>query len=1159
MSRHATREIELSIRDYSKGIVSGISERGIKKVNFLSGADNLYGRPYRGLRMRPGSRDLSSAILSDQPHSLLGFYATGGNKLFVGAANKILEITDDSYDLQTLPATPASSDIWTHTNLDAALIATQRGGSLTPLMYDGAWKELKLPKPALAVTFGADTNTGGLVDVGTHYYRVRWRYLRGSSLVGPVSAAHVIVAPNQTVHITANLVPPTPRSDYIGWTLERTKVNSDGSNGPWWFLADGTAATYDDLKPDSQLGYQADEGLHGEPLHFDGVTNFAGRLWGWNASILYASQAADGDLEATGIANFDADLTYPITKDDGDVIQVCLVAIDELVILKRRSLHVISGVDPDSFVLTSVVLADPSRGSEAGCGGPRAACVIGGTVYFWGESGGLFTYSRGSVKPAGWIEMGRYLDELNTAALDQLLLINHQGNYMLAWYPRGASIVSRDQVMYDARLKQWWHWKGWAARDAIELKSGLFGNASMAIADPTNRATFGAIANLTPISGPGIQAASVVAGAVLLGASSLTMSKTALITAQNVALVIGGTAIGRCNTTSGSAVVTISEYHCWAPFDSFQDEKSASGFTGSIPGDTSTVPAEVVFAFAGRAPAQQAQVYAHGLSVLGASLWPAGSTLVSVNGALAAIESVTIADGLGGFIVVWNDARSGTGDIYAQRYNASGVALWAAGGVAVNASALAQSLPQAIPDGSGGAIICWQDNRSGTSKIFAQRISAAGFLQWTPSGVAVATTAGAQTTPKMCSDLTGGAIICWQDAAFTGPGVQRIVGLDGSPLWTAAGVSMGGGATGINPLICSDGATGCIVVWQNRFIRGIIGPGTFAWPLIDLGINPVYAHLCSDGAGGAYLAYYDGQARVRRVTSGGAFAWAATNLSGGSTNGTSPQVMTDGSFGAIVVWHDLFSGQHCIRAQRVNSAGAAQWNAGAAVTVATNGPSSGTSTGPAAVSDGIGGAFIGWYVDTGASVFDAVAQRIDGDGNSLWGASAVVMKSAAVNNLSTNFYMAAAVSFTTVGSSSVATPTTGGAPVLVAQETPWLDGGLPDDWKALDRISMTAEGDLTAISIVVTTDPPGADTALTLRTVGQGADWAADSGSNPNDLEWDVGDWASDAPTTVAAGVRPGTIARRFKFTATAQPSGDHRPTGLEAIAVLLPDKEYNR
>ena len=579
MPRHATQEIAIAIHDFSRGIVSGISERGIRNVNWAAAADNYYGRPYRGIRVRPGSRDLSAAILSDQPHSLMGFYSGGGNKLFVAAAAKLFEVTSSAYTPQTLPGShPSSSDIFTHTNLDGVLVATQRGGALTPLMYNGAWEELKLPKPTDAIGFAADTAGTG-VDVGTHYYRIRWRFAKGSSLVGPVSAGRTVAINFQTVNINAGLTAST-RGDYIGWTLERTKVNGTIA-GPFWFVKDGTGTTTSDVTADASLGYLADEGLHGEPPHVDGITSFTNRLWGWAGSTLYASQAAFGDLEATGIANFDADLTYQVAKDDGDTIQVCVAVGDELLILKKRSVHALSGVDPESYVLTSVVYADPARGSEAGCGGPRAACVIGGVAYFWGESGGLFTYSRGAVKPAGWIEMGRYFDELNAGALDNLLLVNHQGNYVLAWYPKAAVNEAQDQIVRDARLSQWWHWKGWAARDAIELKSGILGGASLAFCDPRNRDSFPAIANGATIAGSGVPGGTTVSGAVSEGATTLTMSANATATAQNVQLTIAGVATPHCNTTNLSPTVTISEYHCWAGFDSFRDEKDSTGTGGT--------------------------------------------------------------------------------------------------------------------------------------------------------------------------------------------------------------------------------------------------------------------------------------------------------------------------------------------------------------------------------------------------------------------------------------------------------------------------------------------------------------------------------------------------------------------------------------------------
>ncbi len=68
--------------------------------------------------------------------------------------------------------------------------------------------------------------------------------------------------------------------------------------------------------------------------------------------------------------------------------------------------------------------------------------------------------------------------------------------------------------------------------------------------------------------------------------------------------------------------------------------------------------------------------------------------------------------------------------------------------------------PQIISDGSGGAIIVW-DNNGGW--IFAQRINADGESQWgEPKRVCDDT--GTQSKPQLVSDGDGGAIVSWIDA-----------------------------------------------------------------------------------------------------------------------------------------------------------------------------------------------------------------------------------------------------------------------------------------------------------------------------------------------------------------------------------------------------------
>jgi len=114
-------------------------------------------------------------------------------------------------------------------------------------------------------------------------------------------------------------------------------------------------------------------------------------------------------------------------------------------------------------------------------------------------------------------------------------------------------------------------------------------------------------------------------------------------------------------------------------------------------------------------------------------------------------------------------------------------ALWPANGAPVCIATNAQLAPVIVSDGAGGAIITWYDRRTGSYDIYAQRVDAAGVPQWTPDGVAVSTIAGDDFTPRIASDGGGGAIIAWQDlrTGYDNDIYAQRVNAAGVPQWTA--------------------------------------------------------------------------------------------------------------------------------------------------------------------------------------------------------------------------------------------------------------------------------------------------------------------------------------------------------------------------------------
>jgi len=113
--------------------------------------------------------------------------------------------------------------------------------------------------------------------------------------------------------------------------------------------------------------------------------------------------------------------------------------------------------------------------------------------------------------------------------------------------------------------------------------------------------------------------------------------------------------------------------------------------------------------------------------------------------------------------------RSGISlDLYAQRINSDGITLWDANGTLVCDDVADQDKPRICNDGSGGAIISWEDKRNGVSPwfytdIFAQRINSTGSTQWLANGIEICLASDRQLYPRICSDGLGGAFIAWAD------------------------------------------------------------------------------------------------------------------------------------------------------------------------------------------------------------------------------------------------------------------------------------------------------------------------------------------------------------------------------------------------------------
>lgn len=282
------------------------------------------------------------------------------------------------------------------------------------------------------------------------------------------------------------------------------------------------------------------------------------------------------------------------------------------------------------------------------------------------------------------------------------------------------------------------------------------------------------------------------------------------------------------------------------------------------------------------------------------------------------LRSTSTKDGTGGALIFWEDDRISHGitDIYGQRTAASGSRMWGSNGTPlVNALNIYDELtsqrnPKVISDGSGGAIFTWEDNRFLQADIFAQRVDISGEVKWQENGIPISTS-------------------CWT----TGPPCTNHKH---------------------NPQIISDGVGGGIITWYE--IR--------------------------DG--------YNFSIWAQRVNADGAVLWEKDGIPivMGKFHADFPKIVSDGSNGAIIVWQDgrnvTYDGTYRIYAQHIDSKGIIQWAVNG-IEISPGIASRGLD-GHSVIADAFGGSIISWVDGRKQDSNDAdiYAQRINGNGQVQW-------------------------------------------------------------------------------------------------------------------------------------------------------------------------------
>ncbi|HTP79120.1 MAG TPA: T9SS type A sorting domain-containing protein [Bacteroidota bacterium] len=269
----------------------------------------------------------------------------------------------------------------------------------------------------------------------------------------------------------------------------------------------------------------------------------------------------------------------------------------------------------------------------------------------------------------------------------------------------------------------------------------------------------------------------------------------------------------------------------------------------------------------------------------------------------------------------------------------------------------------------------------------------------------VAGASGEEYTGTIVSDGSGGAIVVWTEYTYDSAGdlyAQRI-DASGNVKWASTGVPVANAPGGQYAVAAtSDGAGGAVVTWEDPrdgrgdiYAQRIDQNGNLKWAEGGVGIEVGDAtafvkspQIISDGSGGAIIAWLDDPSGdgahpdifAQRVDSAGEALWDWVDWPiTWAGDAQAPTLASDGAGGAIVTWSDSRSDVGDIYAQRVNSGGIWQWSGGGIPIC--NAPDQQFS--PVIISDGAGGAIVTWNDSRGGD-FAIYAQRVDGGGNAQW-------------------------------------------------------------------------------------------------------------------------------------------------------------------------------
>ncbi len=300
----------------------------------------------------------------------------------------------------------------------------------------------------------------------------------------------------------------------------------------------------------------------------------------------------------------------------------------------------------------------------------------------------------------------------------------------------------------------------------------------------------------------------------------------------------------------------------------------------------------------------------------------------------------------GGVIYVWSDSHRGSRDIYAQKLDSSGNAVWNQP-LLVAGNEWYEINPVITRSSDGNFIIVYTEHRGyADNRIKAQKITNNGVLYWQSEGVMVCMHDQDYYEYEVAADLGGGAFVVWEDVRTNVRGIyaQRING-SGVIQWAVNGIPFGDYNGSIyNFTATSDGSGGMFLLYAIQYsaqsavcIKRIQSNGSLMLTQI---LETFYGYTnydinLSQRLDDSVIAtwnnnYTDASIKAQRVSLTGSLVWGSPIVvrqgSSSVTPYSAPQnhrIVSAGN-NVIIAWKDGFTQK--IYTQKLDLSGNLLWN-----------------------------------------------------------------------------------------------------------------------------------------------------------------------------------------------------------------------------------------